>query len=299
MKEDKSSFGFLKEDKKSNNRVVCFPYTKNMVARDEVDQAAFVCLMSFGEAKKWGVPEENIVFLHGSGDCFENDFILQRQRIDTSLAMKRAFDEALRSSSVRAKDISLFDIYSCFPVAVEVALSHLSISREDVGRLTQTGGLPYHGGPGSNYSCHGLCALIENLRKERDSFGMLCANGGMMTEHSAGVYSCVEPNRKYLRRPLEEYSLQEESKAVISSGKTVSGKVLCWTVEFRRNKKSGGNEAERGVIIGETYNKERFVAVSKDNKEISWLLQEDRSGSVVSVDFDSSLFTFHSQQSNL
>ncbi len=42
---------------------------------------------------------------------------------------------------------------SCFPIAVEAACSAVGLdpSTADVARLTQTGGLPYHGGPGSNY----------------------------------------------------------------------------------------------------------------------------------------------------
>ena len=39
------------------------------------------------------------------------------------------------------------------------------IGEDDPGRaVTQTGGLPYHGGPGSNYMTHSLAAMVETLR---------------------------------------------------------------------------------------------------------------------------------------
>ena len=65
----------------------------------------------------------------------------------------------------------------------------------DVARLTQTGGLPYHGGPGSNYSCHGLCAVVEKLRTDyyRGELAVVGANGGMLTEHGVGIYSTAPP----------------------------------------------------------------------------------------------------------
>ena len=66
-----------------------------------------------------------------------------------------------------------------------------------MARLTQTGGLPYHGGPGSNYSCHGLCAVVERLRTDlyRGEMGVVGANGGILTEHSVGVYSTTPPDQ--------------------------------------------------------------------------------------------------------
>ncbi len=38
------------------------------------------------------------------------------------------------------------------------------ISEDDGRAVTQTGGLPYHGGPGSNYMTHSLAAMAETLR---------------------------------------------------------------------------------------------------------------------------------------
>ena len=82
---------------------------------------------------------------------------------------------------------------------MEAACSAVGLdpSTADVARLTQTGGLPYHGGPGSNYSCHGLCAVVERLRTDlyRGEMGVVGANGGILTEHSVGVYSTTPPDQ--------------------------------------------------------------------------------------------------------
>jgi acetyl-CoA C-acetyltransferase len=78
------------------------------------------------------------------------------------------------------------DVYSCFPSAVQVlrtrgvpaatlahwvfglqtACAELGISTAGGGvGLTQTGGLPYHGGPGNNYALHGVAAMVHTLRQ--------------------------------------------------------------------------------------------------------------------------------------
>jgi acetyl-CoA C-acetyltransferase len=55
--------------------------------------------------------------------------------------------------------------------------------------MTLTGGLMYNGGPGANTAMHGLAALVPRLRAAPGEYGLVYANGGMMTKHSVGVYS--------------------------------------------------------------------------------------------------------------
>ena len=64
-------------------------------------------------------------------------------------------------------DIELLDIYSCFPSAVELAAEALGLATDDRRGLTVTGGLPYFGGPGNNYTTHGIATLTDLLRERR------------------------------------------------------------------------------------------------------------------------------------
>lgn len=38
--------------------------------------------------------------------------------------------------------------------------------------------LPYHGGPGNNYTMHGIAAMVKRLRAHPGDFGFVTANGG-------------------------------------------------------------------------------------------------------------------------
>jgi len=58
--------------------------------------------------------------------------------------------------------------------------------------VTQTGGLPYHGGPGSNYMTHSLAALAETLRADPGTYGLASGVGMHMQKHAYGVWS-TEP----------------------------------------------------------------------------------------------------------
>jgi acetyl-CoA C-acetyltransferase len=55
--------------------------------------------------------------------------------------------------------------------------------------LTVTGGLPYFGGPGNSYSLHAIAETVTRMRSAPGSYGLVGANGGIMSKYSAGVYS--------------------------------------------------------------------------------------------------------------
>jgi acetyl-CoA C-acetyltransferase len=60
--------------------------------------------------------------------------------------------------------------------------------------MTVTGGLPFFGGPGNNYSTHGIASLVEKLRYDRQAYGLVLANGGYISKVAAGVYSALTPS---------------------------------------------------------------------------------------------------------
>ena len=80
----------------------------------------------------------------------------------------RASTRPWASAGLQAEALDGFDLYGCFPSSMEVARATPSASTPDDPRpLTLTGGLPYHGGPGSNYVTHALANTLDWLRAGR------------------------------------------------------------------------------------------------------------------------------------
>jgi acetyl-CoA C-acetyltransferase len=52
-----------------------------------------------------------------------------------------------------------------------------------------TGGLPFHGGPGSNYTTHAVATLVDRLRADPGAFGLVSGVGMHMTHHVYAVYA--------------------------------------------------------------------------------------------------------------
>ncbi|HLZ83762.1 MAG TPA: acetyl-CoA acetyltransferase, partial [Caulobacteraceae bacterium] len=170
------------------NRLTSDPYPRRMVARDQANQGAAVLLASRGKARALGVPEDRLVYLHGGSDARERT---PTERADLSagpasvLAIRRALDVA----DLGLDQIDAFDFYSCFPIAVFNVRDGLCMRADDPRPLTVTGGLPYFGGAGNNYSMHAIAAMVRRLRAAPGDHGLVAANGGFLSKYSVGIYS--------------------------------------------------------------------------------------------------------------
>jgi acetyl-CoA C-acetyltransferase len=171
-----------------DNYLVSEPYSKALVAQDAVNQGAAVVLTSAGTAKRLGVAPERWAFLRAHADLDERP-VTERIALDRSLAQELALERALDAAAVSVADIAHLDLYSCFPIAVFSACEALSLDWRDARPLTLTGGLPFFGGPGNNYSMHAIAEAAARVRRDRASLALVVANGGYLSKHSVGIYS--------------------------------------------------------------------------------------------------------------
>ena len=170
----------------AGNRLICDPYPRPMVARDQVNQGAAALLMSVDAAQRLGVPEGKWVYLRGHADLIEQTLV-ERADLGTGPASVMADREALSVAGIGLGDVATFDLYSCFPVPVFNISDGLGLATDDPRGLTTTGGLPFFGGPGNNYySMHAIAETVAEMRDKPGQFGLIGANGGIMSKYSVG-----------------------------------------------------------------------------------------------------------------
>ena len=228
------------------NPFVAFPYPKYCNARDGVDMAAAVVLTTAGKARALGIPRERWVFLHGCAEVDEKLPVLERPDYARSPAIAVMTGASLEMAGIGIDDVSLFDLYSCFPSAVEAACVELGLREDDARGLTVTGGLPFFGGPGNNYSLHAIAEMTRLLRERDGEYGLVTANGGYLSKHAAGVYS-TRPFDGAWRRP-DRAPLQQRIASMPSPqiAETPQGRarVETYSVAF------AGGEPRLGIVIG-------------------------------------------------
>ena len=154
-----------------------------------VNQSAALVITSAKKARELGILESKWIFMHG-GVCLNDIWnITDRRDLHSSPAIKKCSEAVFDIANCSQADISFFDLYSCFPSAVQIARKEIGIPDNDNRDLTVTGGLPYYGGPGSAYVVNSIASMMSLLRKNKGKFGMGTANGWFLTKHGAGIFS--------------------------------------------------------------------------------------------------------------
>jgi acetyl-CoA C-acetyltransferase len=240
------------------NRPIADPYTRYIVAREKVNQGAAVLLASVATARRLGVPEERWVFLHGHADLRERD-LMKRADLSAGPASVMAARHALEVAGITASDLATIDLYSCFPAPVFNICDALGLAPGDPRGLTLTGGLPFFGGAGNNYSMHAIAETVQRARSQPGSFGFVGANGGIMSKYSAGVYSTAPAPWV----PDQSADLQAEIDGWTAPGQAVQADgwaaIETYTVKHNRD------GSRTGIIIGRLdADGRRFVARGDD-----------------------------------
>jgi acetyl-CoA C-acetyltransferase len=180
------------------NRMIASPYTKYMVAIMDVDMAAALLMTTHRKADELGIPTDQRVYLRGWSFGRDATHLAQRSHLHRSPAMEIASRDALSQAGIGIDDVAHLDLYSCFASSVLFATDALGIDPAGDRNLTVTGGLPYHGGPASNYTTHAIAEMVLRLRGMRRAYGLVSGVGMHMTKHVWAVYGS-EPGQ--LRPP--------------------------------------------------------------------------------------------------
>ena len=244
------------------NRLTSDPFPRRVVARDQANQGAAVLLTSVGMARRLGVAEDRWIYLHGGADVKERT-VLERQVLSASPAAAAAVKRALDVAGTDLAAIGVLDLYSCFPVAVFNICDALGLAPDDPRGLTVTGGLPFFGGAGNNYSMHAIASLVRRLRQAPGALGLVGANGGFLSKYSVGIYSTTP--RAWTG--FDSGPLQQEVDAWpaprLDASPEGSGRVVTYTIDHSAPE-------PRVTVIGETDAGARFVAMSgKDDAALA------------------------------
>ncbi len=242
------------------NRFIAYPYTKRLSSMIKVNQSAAIILMSAAKAKSLGISEDKWVYLHGYADANDIWNVSERDNFHSSPAMNVMAKSALRMAQKNIDDMSFFDIYSCFPSAVQIACDEFGIAHDDPRGLSLTGGLPYFGGPGNNYSMHGIAEIMNRARENPNEFGLLNANGWYLTKHSMGIYSSQRPSVGLAVEPMLSVPPAKVKLLEQASGKA---QLETFTVLYSKD-----NHPRKSIVIATLENGHRCLATTARSSEV-------------------------------
>lgn len=271
-------------DVSEKNRMIGYPYPKLLNAIMEVDQSAGVIVCSVKKARELGVPQSKWVYLHGCADAADLGHPLDRQDFHSSPAMRLTGKRAFEMAGVGLDSIDYIDLYSCFPVAVEIGAEELGLALDDPRGLTVTGGLPYMGGPGNNYVMHSVAVMHRKVAEAPGKYGLITGNGWYLTKQSTGIYSATPPDKPFERE--DPAVLQREIDALphpdVIESPQGNATIETYTVVHKRE------GPFMAIVVGRDANGRRFAANTPDDPATLAGLeaseQVGRTGTVVQKD---------------
>lgn len=246
------------------NRYIAYPYTKRMNAYIDVDQAAAVVMTSEAVADELGIDRALRVYPLGGAEFNNVWYVTQRPRLDDSPAMAAAARISLEQAGLSLRDMDLFDLYSCFPCAVEMAMQAIGIRDDDPRPLTVTGGLAYFGGPGNNYTMHAIASVVERIRQNRSLKALVNANGWYNTKHAAGIYGDRPERNTWGFRDDAPIQAAIDASALPPPVEKAKGAL---TVEAYVVRHDRNGRPEQGTVVGRLADGRRALAHIQASEE--------------------------------
>jgi acetyl-CoA C-acetyltransferase len=251
-----------------SNRMIAFPYPKYLNAVIETDQSACALLVSAAYARELGIAEKRWVYPWAGAAAVEEDwFPTQRPSFAECPALRRATQDALARAGTTLGELDALDFYSCFPVAVEMACEMLALPEDDARGFTVTGGLPYAGGPGNNYTLHAVASMVERLREVPGRRGLVTGNGWYLTKHSACVLASArrpgEPAQDAFAPPVEAPPSRTAAPVALAEGASGPATVETYTVTYDRE-----GAPQRGIVVGRLPDGRRFLANTPEERSL-------------------------------
>ena len=229
------------------NRWINFPYPKLMNSIIMVDMAAALVVMSTEEADRRNIPRSRqVAFLAGASGS-DPWTVSARSQYHSSPGCSAAAQGALEHAALPVADIDLFDLYSCFPSAVQFGMDSLGLAFDDPRPMTVTGGLACFGGPGNNYCTHAIAAMVERLRAGDDKVGYVSGLSMAAAKHSASIFSTDRQRIAAADGAAPEIPLAvgNDTNPEIVDAPDSGGIIETYTVSFNRENQP---EASRMIV---------------------------------------------------
>jgi acetyl-CoA C-acetyltransferase len=172
----------------ADNRLTAEPYTKRMNSFAQVDLGSALLVTSLAQATALGL-RDRCVFPWAGATNIEVP-PTRRPDLAASPGIRAAARATFAAAGLGLDEIDCFDLYSCFPIAVEVGAAEIGLALDDPRGYTLTGGMSFFGGPGNNYTSHGIAAAVLRLR-EQGGRAYVSGNGGFLSKHSVAIYSAT------------------------------------------------------------------------------------------------------------
>lgn len=262
-------------DASERNPMQAFPYTRFHCSSWNVDQASALLFCSAQRAQELGIPRSRWVYPLASTESNHMLAVSARARLHECIGARVAGQAALDGAGLRAQDIDLVELYSCFPIAVETYADALGFTHDRA--LTLTGGMSFAGGPYNNYELHSTARAAELLRAGQGRTALVSCVSGVLTKQGFGLWGVEPPRAGFVQADVsDQVAAQAQPREVLESYTGAARIAGCTVLQ-------GRGQPPRGVLLVDVPGGPRALATTADAGWIARLQQEECVGSEVRI----------------
>ena len=257
----------------SKNQRIAYPYNKLHNSSWNVNQASALILTNEEIANKLNIPISQRVYPLISSETNHMIGVIQRPDITYPVGLQLTSNFLLETAKKNKIYPSLYELYSCFPVAVQLFSESLNVPEN--ADKTITGGMPFAGGPLNNYMLHATAQMLMKIRKNTNEIGLITGVSGMMTKQALAIWG-KEPVMDFESMDVTAEAEKLEIPVPMSDLKQGNAKIIGCTTLYEKINPS------KAIFYAEDSQGHRLVLTSTDNEMINKVEEEECVGKKIS-----------------
>ena len=258
----------------ASNPMLAFPYRSEHVSRWSVDQASALIFTSVEKARELQIDPSRWVFPVSSGISNAMVPLTQRVALGEAPGAEQAASAALGHAGITARSLDLLELYSCFPIALQL---HANALRLPAGSPAPsiTGGMRYAGGPFNNFVLHATAQLALALR-QTDRTGLISSVSGVLTKQAFSVWSGVPAQDQFRSIDVSEAALSACPPRRLADGYAGVVSILGYTVLASQR-----DRPSRAIAVAEAPDGRRVIVWSVSDPVVQAMTAEEYCGRLV------------------
>ena len=242
----------------NKNQRIAYPYNKLHNSSWNVNQASALILTNEELADRLNVPQIKRVYPLIASETNHMIGVIQRPDLTAPIGLKLAADYLLATAEKNQIYPSMYELYSCFPIAVQLFAEALNV--DDATDKTITGGMPFAGGPLNNYMLHSTIQTVMKIREKNDEIGLVTCVSGMMTKQALAIWG-KDPLMDFESKDLTKQAAKLEMPVPMSQLTNGEATSIGCTVLYENN------VSTKAIFYAEDSQGHRLVLTS-DKEEI-------------------------------
>jgi acetyl-CoA C-acetyltransferase len=259
----------------ARNPMQAFPYGKLHCSQWNVDQAAGLIFCSVATAQSLGIPRTRWIFPLAVADANQMIPFTERRALHRSAGFARAGERTFAHAQRDVADAGHRELYSCFPVAVRLQMREIGI--RDDRPLTETGGMPFAGGPLNHFVFQALVRMAQVLRGDPGSLGLVTAVSGIVTKQGVSLWSSEPGATAFAHDDVTAATERETERVELTEGASGPATVASYTVLYE------GGGPRRAVLLCDLDDGRRTLASNDDADLVGVAIREELCGRALRI----------------